>query len=193
MYDPIEEYERKFNRDIYREEDQYALDRLKHRNADPTTMDYDTHSREYDCTFAPALTNKSRIICDRLGHKPISKRYNQEILIRKKSLEKLKTEINEERREKQRKEEQSLDKLRLARGGSKSKNGKVGRLDKEKSEGLNVSKLDTYSKTMAWQEKKRLKLLELQHEKHIKTMNESIEFENKPKIGSNIKASVESF
>lgn len=171
------------------------MDRLKQRNTDPDTMEFNLESKGYECTFAPALSNKSRMICQKLDHKPIYKRYNQEISSKQASLERLKKSVAEEREEKRRVEERSLDRLLPARGLSKGKlAGRVGSSsadEKHREVGLNVNKLDTYSKNMMWHEKKNQKILELQHEKQSKALNESIEFERRSLVGSHIKPSVD--
>ena len=148
-----------------------------------------------DCTFTPAIANKSRLICKKLDRQPLFKRYKDEIVARKSSLEKIKETIKIENEEKLIREEKTsvATKLKnLKRFSNLKKSGSLSIDKKGDQEGISVNKLDLYSRNIAWNQKKQLKLLEKQHEKQAEELNKSIEL-RKQIVGSNIKPSVSYF
>lgn len=189
-----EEYEKKLNLDAYRDSQEYTNNRLKKRNTDKEIME-DGKSGFNECTFAPSITNKSRAICSKAGHKPIENRYKQEIKSKNESIDKLKKSVIEERKMKRQREEieaiplklrtkKNIAKIQASRTSSRSGS-------REKSvQGVPISELDTYSKNMIWYEKKKLKINELQRQKQLKKLNETLEQQSRPGVGANIKPSV---
>lgn len=174
---------------MYRAQDGYATERLKKRNIEQESQ-IDTTEAAKECTFAPSLTNRSRAICERSGHKPIYERYKQEIRSKKETIQKLKIALEEEKLEKEAKIESEIAKLRASRTLSKTKKVKPATSlsqDKDLQAGIPVTKLDTYTRNLMWHEKKKQKLLEIQNERRVL---ESKESETIQKVGSKIKPSV---
>lgn len=169
----------------------YSAERLKRKHDTYAVLD-DAPATGEDFTFTPAIANKSRLICQKLDHKPIFHRYQDEIKARQSSLEKKKKIFEQERKDKLEKEDLSKipPKLRhlkkITTSGKKFGSHSLDRMDPQ--DGISVTKLDLYSRNILWHEKKNQRLLEQQNEKRMTELNRSLDMSKL--VGGHIKPSV---
>lgn len=123
---------------------------------------------ESECTFTPAITNKSRLICMSKDFEPIHERYKKEINRKNERMSKLRRQ----------KEERDRSKLKEA----KEKLQKKKKIKRDEDDHRDMYYRDIYSETTRWLQRRDKRILDKQSDKldHQRMQENSFKF--KPNI-----------
>lgn len=139
--------------------------------------DEDNNSFFQEELFKPVIGLKTQEIVDTMDRKPVHKRYQEDVREKKENIKRLIGEVEEERKQKREEEKKEYEKTlkyikaksTLSKSRSKTKNGERGE--------FGVGKVDTYTRNMAWMEKRQQARALEEYEARMKTIGEKSTFQ----------------